>query len=284
MSRRLLSLAAPRVHHEALDWARRVAANGGSCSQRTLRAVSTFCVAVERAGIRDRFYRLNLFCGNSDGSLVAVRTPLFRGPSFTGTQYGNATDTAINFVPGDYAETGSTGGLTGLTNKYLQTGLQTSAWITGGNVRSHLAVYKRTNTAIASSGVMISSRPNSPVRSWELGAGGHPVGENHAPQPLPTPNDSFTGVTRQTDTEVIGFRNSTFNSAVTYSATVNSSLTPFTIFCRNGPATDGNTYSPAIYSNQTLAAYSIGSGMTQAQIVAYNAIMQAFQAALSRNV
>lgn len=284
MSARLLR---PRqtIHPETADWANRVRTNGGSVSGTTLSAVNRFVKAIHAAGIRDRFYRLNLFCGNSDASLAAVRTPLYRGPSLGGTQYGGTTDTNVNFVAGDYAETGASGGLTGNgSSKYLQTGLQTSAWITGGNIRSHIAVYKRTNAVVGSSGVIVSSRPVSPTRTWEFGAGGHSLGESRGLNPLPTPYDSFLCATTTDDVTVIGSRNTSFNSAIAYTTTMNSSSVPFAIFCRNGPAGDTNTYSPAIYSNQTLAAYSIGSGLTQAQVLDYNTAMQAFQTALGRNV
>jgi hypothetical protein len=109
------------VHPEAASWQSRVIANGGSVSSGTLKAVSDFCKAVSAAGIRDRFYRLNLFCGNSDAVLAAVRTPLFRGPAATGTQFGNETDTMTSFQAADYAENS---GLKGNgTTKYLDTGV-----------------------------------------------------------------------------------------------------------------------------------------------------------------
>ena len=63
-------------HPEALDWARRVVANGGLLTERSLSAVNRFCLAIQRAGIRERFYRCNLFAG---GNLTACFTPLFRG-------------------------------------------------------------------------------------------------------------------------------------------------------------------------------------------------------------
>ena len=109
MSRRWIALTRPRIHHDALDWARRVVSNSGTVSQPTLRAVSTFCDAIDRAGIRDRFYRLNLFCGDN---LSAALVPLYRNSSSTGTQLGGLTDTnaAVSgqspFVSGDYTLTG----------------------------------------------------------------------------------------------------------------------------------------------------------------------------------
>jgi hypothetical protein len=87
-----------------------------------MKAVSAFCKAIADAGIRDRFYRLNLFCGTSDGSLIAPRVPLYRGPSRTGTQYGDAIDGNNNFVQADYAE--NNGLLGNGSTKYLSTGLE----------------------------------------------------------------------------------------------------------------------------------------------------------------
>ena len=51
------------LHHEAIDWATRASANGGLISTTTIRAVSEFCRAIDSAGIRDRFLRLNLSAG-----------------------------------------------------------------------------------------------------------------------------------------------------------------------------------------------------------------------------
>jgi len=97
------------IHPEAADWANRVRANSGSVSGTTLNAVSKFCASISSAGIRDRFYRLNLFCGTG---LAACLMPLYRGPSLGGTQYGGTTDTNNGpFVSGDYTETGTSGGL-----------------------------------------------------------------------------------------------------------------------------------------------------------------------------
>ena len=123
MNPRLLRPIASGVHPEANAWRTAVVANGGSVSASTMKAVSKFCGDIDAASIRDRFYRLNLFCGSN---LNAVLVPLYRGPSRTGSQFGNTTDTNNGpFVSGDYTETGATGGLKGNgTSKYLDTGFQ----------------------------------------------------------------------------------------------------------------------------------------------------------------
>jgi hypothetical protein len=107
------------THPEAQAWRNAVIANGGTVSGSTLNAVSRFCRSIDAAGIRDRFYRLNLFCGTG---LNAALVPLYRGQSRTGSQFGNTTDTNNGpFVSGDFSESS---GLKGDgTSKSLDTGL-----------------------------------------------------------------------------------------------------------------------------------------------------------------
>ncbi len=75
MNPRLLRPLASGFHSEAAAWRSAVIANGGSVSTSTVRAVSNFCAAIDAAGIRDRFVRLNLFCGDN---LNAALVPLYR--------------------------------------------------------------------------------------------------------------------------------------------------------------------------------------------------------------
>jgi hypothetical protein len=271
---------APQVSNaDAQSWINRVYANGGEVSTSTANAVNTFCNSIDSAGIRDRFFRLNLFAGTG---LAACLVPLYRGQSLGGTQVGDATDTNVNFAAGDYVETGSTGGLKGNgSSKYLQTGLQSSAWITGGNVRSHLAVYKRTST---NNGVLLSARSNTLGNSWEFGAGGNVLGGTVGSFAAPDTHDSLIGATRVNDTDVVSFRRTTLSAVNAASGAVSGTSIPFAVFARNNQSADTNAYSLSLYSNQTLAGYSIGAGLNSSDLVAYDAAMQAFQTALTRNV
>lgn len=278
-------LAHRRVHHEALDWARRVASNGGNVSRGTLRAVSNFCDAIERSGIRDRFYRLNLFCGTG---LNACLVPLYRGPSFGGTQFGNTVDTHnINFVSGDYVESGATsGGLTGNgSTKYLQTGIAPSAW-TGASGGSHLAAYKCTST---NTGALVSSRlqgaDSALWQIWELGAGGNAAGGNTGSFGVPGTHNSLIGVTRESGAgPVRAFRNTDFSADNSGGNTPAGISLPVTVFTRNSSTFDTSAYNPSLYTNQRLAAYSVGLHLSNAAVASYNTAMQAFQTALGRNV
>jgi hypothetical protein len=136
-------VAGPTYHPEALAWRTAALANGGTVSTATIQAVSDFCTAIDAADIRSSFLRLNLVCG---GNLAAARTPLYRGASATGTQYGAAIDTNVGpYASGDYTQS------TGLTgdgaSKYLDTTLTIGTLATFGadygNV--HASVYNRTS-------------------------------------------------------------------------------------------------------------------------------------------
>jgi hypothetical protein len=270
-------------HYEAADWRRRVRENGGTVSRQTMAAVSRLCVAIESAGIRDRFYRVNLFCGNSDASLAAVRTPLFRGPSLTGTQYGNATDTNVNFVAGDYAETGASGGLTANGSKWLATG------VSPANMPSvatgHLAAYSR--PAVIGPGVRyflgtydnasniygiraIEDAGNRSVQGfWSAFAGASVV--TGSPQP-----GGFWLTNRASSTLLTLSRNANIVATTTAPVTPAVFSQDFYVFALG----QNNTGTGRL--NHTLRGYSIGAAMTDTQTLAYNTAMQTFQTALGR--
>lgn len=143
---------APQVSNaDAQDWINRVYANGGTVSRSTAAYVNAFCDAIDTAGLRSKFYRLNAFCGNADASLIAVRTPLYCGPSAS-TTFGNALDTNTNFVVTDYSEStglqGSNNNLTG-PGKFLRTGLTTNV-IGFNNLHLGAGILQHTTSSIAS--------------------------------------------------------------------------------------------------------------------------------------
>jgi hypothetical protein len=282
MSPRLLRPRAT-VHPEAAAWAARVVSNGGTVSGSTLSAVSKFCAAIASAGIRDRFYRLNLFCGSFQGAFV----PLFRGPSLGGTQYGNTTDTNNAFVGvgTDYAETGASGGLTGNgSTKYLNTGFNVDQL--PGAANCHLSSFITGTQDIASARTLLgvlfngvtdryrlflqlfgSTAPNYGIQT-ELGKANSAFANNRTNTNgglILASRTSTTLLTLYDDAVSIG--TSEVNTAETTGAS------PFFVFARNGPVE---------YYNGRMAAYSIGAGMTAAQVAAYNTAMQAFQSAMGR--
>lgn len=283
MSPRLLR---PRstAHPEAADWARRVRENGGSVSASTLAAVGRFCRSIDAAGIRDRFYRLNLFCGNSDSTLAAVRTPLYRGQSPTGTQFGNTIDTNNNFVAGDYAETGSSGGLLGNgSTKYLNTGLNANV-IPDLAQSGHLSVYAAGSfsSQIAIGVYTFTNPPFTVTHESELQLGpttaGGFINSSLAGPITPTYTSPVLVVaSRTSSTNIVAYANGVGGTAATATASMTNPALPFLVFARNLAGT------PTAYFGQRLRSYSIGLGMTGSQVTAFNSTMQAFQSTLTRN-
>ena len=291
MSPRLLR---PRstVHPEAAAWAARVVSNGGSVSGTTLSAVSKFCAAISSAGIRDRFYRLNLFCGTG---LNACLVPLYRGPSLSGTQYGNTTDTNVGpFVSGDYNETGASGGLKGNgSSKYLDTGLQQATVNASGF--GHLSVFARHATYssdLASPYRMIGVLSTSPTSQYYYidtrrniasygGTGfvaGHGSGDAVSNNAHSLAGSQLMLVSRSSASSANAYLNSTSVASDTTSRSVSSVAGNVFVFAENRVGTGAQTY-----ANMTLGSYSIGAAMDSTQVAAYYTALSAFQSALSRN-
>lgn len=275
---------APQVSNaDAQDWVNRVYANGGAVSATTASAVNTFCDAIDAAGIRDRFYRLNLFCGNSDASLNAVRTPLYRGPSLSGTQYGNTTDANANFVAADYSEAS---GLKGNgSTKYLDTGL---AMTFLGTNQVHMFV--SFNPEAAEFKALLAARFNL--------AGSMSVENNYngttANRPRislfsvgVSPSDDCSPITGRTQylvnydgsqpILVLG-RNVSLNNINNAGAYSGTNTESFLVFA--GTQTGTGVIS---HSAQRIDAYSVGAAFTSdAQRTAFHNAMAAFRTALGR--
>jgi hypothetical protein len=272
-------------HPEALAWRDAVVANSGTVSASTLAAVTTFCRAIDSAGLRDRFYRLNLFCG--DG-LSAVLVPLYRGPSRTGTQYGNTTDANVNFVGGDYT---LASGLTGNgSNKYLQTGVRLDLLPAGVETNGHLSAYVRTtpnSNAIISSYSYHSSTAADRHQYELVPANGRFGRETNAGGPGSPTYPGHLLVTRSSASSLFTYHNAVAGSEVTTAITPAATGVPFTVFCRNfvlGTPPASGIYVPTLHFSGALGAYSIGQSLSAAQVSAFNVAMVAFQTALGRNV
>lgn len=273
------SLLRPRAsgatHPEALNWATRVTTNGGTVSSTTLAAVSKFCADIDAAGIRDRFYRLNLFCGDN---LSAALVPLYRAASLTATQLGAAADNGINFVSADYQETGSSSGLTKSTtasNKVIATGLLIN---TLPQVETmHLAVSIRQFIA---QGFAAGTNGSGFVSSMFLVSSGFVSGgagnEWGAFSVSPPSNLVFS---RTSSTSGVAYTNGT--AYATNSATVTSNQSDtrgYAVFGIGNSANGGVNASGAMRAN----SYSFGAGMSAAQVAAYNNALSAFNSALNR--
>ena len=281
MSPRLLRPIASGVHPEANAWRTAVVANGGSVSASTMKAVSAFCTAIDKAGIRDRFYRLSLFCGTG---LNACLVPLYRGPSRTGTQYGNTTDTNTGpFVSGDYTESS---GLKGNgSSKYLDTGVAMT--FLGTN---QLHMYASFNPEVTEIKALLAARANLAgslaLENNYNGTSANRPRHSHFSGGV-QPADHCSPITGRTQ-YLVNFdgtqpmlmlgRNVTLNNsnnAGAYSATNNEA---FLVFAGNQTGTGISAY-----SGQRIDCYSFGAAFTTtAQRNAFHTATSDFRTALSR--
>jgi hypothetical protein len=279
---------APQVSNaDAQDWINRVYANGGTVSASTAAAVNQFCVDIEAASIRDRFFRLNLFCGGTSGTAAGINSalvPLYRGPSLGGTQYGGTVDTNVGpFVSGDYAESNGLDG-DGI-GKHLNTGLSPDNM--GVPQTVHMAAFKGSgtwNTTREFMGTRDSDDfytmqcryPASTIPSMSVLLGGAVAAINDFPI---STSASFLIGTRVSSSELYLWQNGTkIATGATSATTPGANSHPYMVFTRNVSGTAG-----ASPWEHAMRAYSIGLGLNDDQAVAYNTAMQAFQTALNRN-
>ena len=256
---------------DAQAWINAVYANGGAVSTATAAAVNTFATSIESAGIRDRFYRLNLFAGSN---LSAALVPLYRGPSLGGTQTGNVTDTNVGpFVSGDYSET------VGLTSnsdtKHLRTGLNLNAMdaFTTGHYMAAIGAYPGA-VAYPIGAVDGSDRYIMQIRTdrafWGSTTGSSPASNN-----LISAN-AMAVITRESATALTLYNNSTSVGSVATSTTPVGGNAEVYVY-----RTDEIVGSfPAYVGN--MRAYSIGRAMTSTQVASLYTAMQSLQTALGR--
>jgi hypothetical protein len=279
------------LHPEAANWAARVVANGGTVGT-SLPAVDRFCRAIDAAGIRDRFVRLNLFCGGPSGTaagLNACIVPLYRNTSPSGSPLGDATDTNFGpFLPADYNETGASGGLLGNgTTKYLLTGLTPSAL--PSLATGHLSVYSATGFTGSTIAALVSSlgagyASNFSIESHRNGSGNlyGAWGEGGAFTTLATPaqgsGNGHTLISRTGSTVLAAYRDGVLRNTSSTSVTPAASSVQFGVFHHS------NSGAPLNIATARLGGYSIGASMDATQAAAYYTAMQAFQTALTRNV
>jgi len=284
----------PSIHPEASNWLTRVTANNGTVSETTLMAVSNFCISIDNANLRDKFYRLNLFCGNMDINLSAVRTPLYLSPSPNST-LGNNIDINVNFVGGDYIETGTSGGLQGnSTNKFLRTGLL-------GNILSqddcHLSLYG--DTLAGEISTRPSPRPIGVRTSVSLARIEIYTGNNFAPAlafvssntgtfsasgpPITAGHIIGTSISNQ---DIRVFANGSQSGNTTTVTRDVTGVVPieFLIFALNVGSYSGSTVTGSAFNHTAarLSAYSIGKGLTTQQSNAFYIALHSFQTSLGR--
>lgn len=115
---------------ETLQYADRVAANGGSITQASLVAIDNFIRECQAAGIWEKFIEVGPFAGlNLNAAMVKLVYQPAAGSVLTNS----------NFVASDYAETGANAGLNGDGTKFLNTNVLGNSLPDNG----HLSFYLR---------------------------------------------------------------------------------------------------------------------------------------------
>jgi hypothetical protein len=287
MSPRLLRpRASGATHPDALDWATRVTTNGGTFTSNTLAAVSTFCASIERAGIRDRFYRLNLFCGDQ---LAAALVPLYRAESSTASVRGNATDTNNNFVAADFNNTGSASGLAGNgTSKFLNTGVNANS-VTASNCHMGVGIAAAASGA-ANLRVPLGAFNNSTnallIYGFDIATSSPSVQDRRAAyfsryQTLTDGAGPLVNNAALSGRIIAAYPNCFINgSAHANVATTSQDYPSAHSMCVFG-LNNSNT-STIGYFNGRLNWYSFGLTMTSTQATAFDSALSAFNSTLSR--
>jgi hypothetical protein len=271
-------------HPDVTNWLNTVALNGGSASSSTIAALNTFCNSIELAGLRNKFYRLNLFCGNN---LSSCRVPLFNAISYNNVQYGYDQDSIFNFSISDYSE--SSGLRSASTTGYLDTGVIAASFELNNihmgvgilSTDTSTAVINRTLIGLqdgtspqqfsldvassANAGLAIFGRTaTSSDRFGDQGSSntlGVRLGAGNIVASWPTMyrNGTSTGVTATT------YQN--------YSSTFAKTIYVFALNLQGAAAR---------FTDARLGWYSIGSSLTAQNAISFNAIINTFYSNISR--
>jgi hypothetical protein len=252
--------------------------NGGSASSGTLSAMNTFCNSINSAGLRDKFYRLNLFCGNN---LTSCLLPIYFGQRWNSFPYGFANgDRNFNFITGDYTESGASGGLLGDgSTKYLDTGVTISQIGTIG----HVSCYHKGVMSTSGANVLIRGSDGNNGIGIDINAGINLIRGFWSPAntaSFATNSGGHYLVTRTSSTSMVLYTNgATSRGDSTNTTSVSFPISSWTlyVFALN------NVGVASSLCPTRIQGYSIGTEMTQSEANSFYTIMQTFQTALGRN-
>lgn len=270
-------------HPEAQSWVDRAFANGGTVSQRTANFVNDFCRKIDEAGLRDRFYRLNLFCGNDFNSCLV---PLYLNTNPSGLFYGSRVDTYVNFSPADYMEP------TGLYSSDVNNGKVLFTNLSPNdvniNISGHQSIYQtqfnqqgllNTSRDIMGCGV-VPGRPNKYFISvtTKHASYGYYLGAEFT---VFQPRGGLIVSNRSDSNNIQGYENGILvgSGVVPISADYTAQNANFAVM---GSTSYGNTVYNAAAG--AVKSYSIGKSLSPSQVTSFNSIMEDFQTKLGRGV
>lgn len=254
---------------EVDDWADvRVPANGGTVSVATKAAVTVFMLAIKAAGIRTKIRRLNTYAGDQ---LAAAAVALIRDDLATGTPTGTSADVMANYVGGDYVENA---GLTGNGNPGSDKSARTPQAF--GLIPSandvHYASWSNTASAGLTQFGVINTLDKQCITNLSNGGNVNAVlGDTTNPNFYATYADASNGkglylANRPSSAAVKGYRN-----GVLRATSVSTAGTLPTTLNYNATALNNNAVTQSA-NTRTWLGYSIGLGLTDADVTAlYNA-------------
>ena len=255
---------------ETLLYRDRVIANSGTISDASLDAVEKFVQDCKNAMIWDKLLEVGVFAGNN---LAAALAKLVVGPGAT------AALTNVNFIAGDYAETGSSGGLNsdGAT-KYLNTGF---AGTTLPDT-AHLSVYLRDDVAAAGNRGLLGTLTGTD-QFWIGGLNASASADFRYGQLNGTTVGSgllkgfWCGV-RASSSSLRLYRNGVFADS---NSTVTSLVKPAGSLFTHAYNVSGT---PTAYTPGRISFYSIGNSLTDADALALHLAVRTLQYNLNRGI
>jgi len=267
-------------HPDVTSWLNTISLVGGNANSSTIAALNTFCNSISSAGLRNKFYRLNLFCGNN---LTSCLVPLYVNTQWNNPVLGFSIDTNNNnnFISTDYVETGVNGGLIGNgSNKCLLTGLKGTELSAGDR---HLSAYEITNATTDYSPSLGSAESNvlqHAIGPWTASTNyfyrtHNTVGGNANT----TKNIGFWLGSDSSPTASVLYMNGSSVASTSSQSAGGSPSIQYAIF---GIVNSSNVIQEA--SEVRLGAYSIGLSLNSSEVTRFNTIMQTFQTSLGRNV
>lgn len=286
-------------HIDVQNWLNTVALNGGSASSITIAALNTFCNSVDSAGLRNKFYRLNLFCGNNLNSCLV---PLYTGPSsnYGLQQYGYGSDMNILRVAGSdnfsYSESlgllGNTQSLiVGASRRYLDTGVVLGT-ISNLSNNIHYSVYSNDVTTGGYPMGVYQGAGNGfefSVSSTDFYLGSFPpsytltYANSSSPKSLPSNNKLYVLTYSNNILNFYGGRANRlgYRDITLYPITL-PNINTVAIFAEGRNTVDPPRYAIFNYLDR-LQGYAIGESLSSSQIELYYDAMYVFQNALGRS-
>lgn len=269
--KRIQYIPARSYSAEALNYRERVLANGGTLAETTLAAVDRFVLDGKLAGVWDKLLDVGIFAGgNLNAAMVKLVYPA-GVPSVL---------TNVNFVSGDYAETGANGGLLGDgATKHLNTGVAVSTHLPDN---SHLSFYLRDDVSAAGNRGLLGSL--GAANQYWIGALTPAVaatarlGQTATATSAEPLNKGFYVGSRTANNQLALYKDGVLAASDATTVTHTKPVTNMLVFAFMSSGI------PAGYLPGRGSFYSIGQALSDPEAMALHLAVRALQASLNRSI